>query len=184
MLPAAAPPLCTALPPHGPWPAVLWRDGGARTAGGGCAGAGSGGAVSAGRRELEPGLRGWVRGCGTERRGGEDAGKRELCSGFPGPDPGAQAPCSEAQTRGTGPALDPELGVALSAGGTSEVWLAFVALIQVAQVTGAPLNEDLPLPPWCGGRLLLTAPFPGSSPPKWRRCLWSGGLAVTDGPGA
>lgn len=86
--------------------------------------------------------------------------------------------------RAAGRALDPELGVALSAGGTSEVWLAFVALIRVAQVTGAPLNEDSPLPPWCGGRLLLPAPFPGSSPPKWRRCLWSGGLAVTDGPGA
>lgn len=40
-----APPLRTALPPHRPWPAVLRRDGGAGTAGGGCAGAGSGGAV-------------------------------------------------------------------------------------------------------------------------------------------
>lgn len=139
-------------PPHRPWRAVLRRDGGAGTARGGCAGAGSGGAVSAGRLELEPGLRGWVRGCWAERRRGEDAGKRELCSRVRGPDPGAQALCPEACTRGTGPASDPEPGVALSAGGTSEVRLAFVALMRVAQVIGAPLNEDSPLPQGCGGK--------------------------------
>lgn len=100
--------------------------------------------MSAGRRELEPGLRGWVRGCGAERRSWEDAGKRELCSRFPGPDPEAQAPCPEAQTRGTGRALDPELCVTLYEGGNSEVWLAFMTLMRVAQVTGAPLNEVSP----------------------------------------
>lgn len=77
--------------------------------------------MSAGRRELEPGLQGWVRGCWAERQHGEDAGKRELCSGFWGPDLGAQALCPEAHTRPTGSASDPELGVALSAGGTSEI---------------------------------------------------------------
>lgn len=102
--------------------------------------------MSAGPRELEPGLRRWVRGCWAERRRGEDLGKREVCFRVPGPDPGAQALCPEAHTHGTGPASDPELRVALSAGRTSEVWLAFVALMRVAQVTGAPLNEDSPLP--------------------------------------
>ncbi|XP_029393893.1 uncharacterized protein LOC115063842 [Mus pahari] len=38
-------PSATPCPPHRPRPAVLRRDGGAGTAGGGCAGAGSGGAV-------------------------------------------------------------------------------------------------------------------------------------------
>lgn len=60
-------------------------------------------------------------GCWAEQRRGEDAVKRELCSGFRGPDPGAQALCPEAHMRPTGSASNPELGVALSAGGTSEV---------------------------------------------------------------
>lgn len=40
--------------------------------------------------------------------------------------------------------MDPELCVTLSAGGNSEVWLAFMTLMRVAQVTGAPLNEVSP----------------------------------------
>lgn len=85
LLPAAAPPLRIALPPRGPWPAVLRRDRGAGTAGGGCAGAGSAGVVSAGLDWETGGSEDVFRGCPAVRRRGEDARKRKFCTPVRGP---------------------------------------------------------------------------------------------------
>lgn len=75
---------------------------------------------------------------------------------------------------------DLELGASLPEGGTSGVRLA-----RVAQVAGAPLSEDSPLPPWCGAPHSCTPPWEFTSEVEpalveaWGR---SGGLAVTPGP--
>lgn len=60
-----------------------------------------------------------------------------------------KALCPQAHTR----RADPELCASLPEGGTSGVRLA-----RVAEVAGAPLSEDSPLPPWCGAPHACTPP--------------------------